>query len=662
MPTLDERLRLVRDLDPSARSAALAAALEYAGEDEIEPIARELLAAIEGIRSRSPLGGWCRLLRAGLSLLQPQDATDQAGRAIVRAWSRLARPTRTRAASALADRTERIVVELATETDPADQAAAAAAAADICTPATLASVERLLTGPAEPEPETAEVAAHTLLVVAHRARSLDAPTAAALDASLARIARRSADGGERRALRAVLAGLSRPGQDLKALLAEQDHPAHLLLRGAIRRWTELAARRLALIWLGFEATAPAALDLLCWARTSEEWSSAIAAGHLLLDPARRRRLARTGRAEELLPPSELAARLDARANRAVCYWLDALPIRPSVRAERLAGVAQTAEPVSRFAAAKRLAEAERPDATVHRANQPLTRDADPRVARTAALSLLERGTLTSPEDARHVAESPHESVRALGREALAEVDPLGEAPQPPWADLFTMRRWLSRDPEGCVADVRRRIARDSATQRLAAIRAAERLGLAERVELELLTAATDAHPKVAASAIKLLGRVPSGSAESAVLAALGHSDARVRANALEAMARRRPDDDRLRQRCEDDHPRSRANAIRGRLVFADQRSAETDLSGMLADPRPSHRVSALWVAERLRRPAWSHQVADLAQRDPEQAVRSRARRCARSLLATMRQDSAPVQALLEQDNAQRSAQPSEASA
>jgi hypothetical protein len=110
----------------------------------------------------------------------------------------------------------------------------------------------------------------------------------------------------------------------------------------------------------------------------------------------------------------------------------------------------------------------------------------------------------------------------------------------------------------------------------------------------------------------------------------------VRANALEAIARRDADAPVVRTWVRNDTPRARGNAVRARLMLAGDPAGAESLESMLSDDRRGHRLSGLWVAERAGLTSVSERVAEIARRESEPRVRARAKRCARRLLAEMR--------------------------
>ncbi len=214
----------------------------------------------------------------------------------------------------------------------------------------------------------------------------------------------------------------------------------------------------------------------------------------------------------------------------------------------------------------------------------------------------------------------------------------------PWALIETndsagwrlLRERLADEPMRAMSELRGRVAEGTAASRTVAVLAVRRLGVVEEVENELLCAAAGDDERVASAAVLALGDCGTAASRAAVSSCLAHPDDRVRANAVEAIARRDPDESVVRAWVENEVPRARANAVRARVVLAkDSRGAES-LSKMLSDERRSHRLSGLWVAERAGMVGMSELVAEIARTERELHVRERARRCARRLLAEMR--------------------------
>jgi hypothetical protein len=152
-----------------------------------------------------------------------------------------------------------------------------------------------------------------------------------------------------------------------------------------------------------------------------------------------------------------------------------------------------------------------------------------------------------------------------------------------------------------------------------------------------------------------MGDIATKSARITVGRCLEESDARVRANAVEAMLRSREPGEFVGAVAElkcDPHHRVRANALRGVIEMGGGgKAAEHDgvdgLASMLLDDRQSYRLAGLWLAERALTgrarggvgAAWDplcRRVAAMASRDEDAGVRARATFCARRLLGEMR--------------------------
>ncbi|MBU6414494.1 MAG: hypothetical protein KGS45_13610 [Planctomycetes bacterium] len=144
--------------------------------------------------------------------------------------------------------------------------------------------------------------------------------------------------------------------------------------------------------------------------------------------------------------------------------------------------------------------------------------------------------------------------------------------------------------------------------------------------------------------------------EGLLARAAQHGDARVRSNALEAIGKwERVNPGRLAVLCRDAlgdvAGRPRATAMRELARFAANSQAAGDVAEnvltMLSDAKPGHRLSATWASERVlvtlgpeRAGArWGElcdRLVEVADRDSDQAVRTRASAAARRLMAEIR--------------------------
>ncbi len=139
--------------------------------------------------------------------------------------------------------------------------------------------------------------------------------------------------------------------------------------------------------------------------------------------------------------------------------------------------------------------------------------------------------------------------------------------------------------------------------RLRAISMARLLNHGDQCLEELTHLAKDANRKVRSFAVAALGDLnPTATkATDNLMNALRDQDARVQANAIEALGKRLSQDncDWLVQFTQHDNNRVRANAIKAMLSWKVE-SARESMKAMLRDPRVSHRRSACWAAKKLQ--------------------------------------------------------------
>ena len=152
------------------------------------------------------------------------------------------------------------------------------------------------------------------------------------------------------------------------------------------------------------------------------------------------------------------------------------------------------------------------------------------------------------------------------------------------------------------------------------------------------------------AAVVVLAELKSPAAQHALHKCLRHPDDRVRANALDAMARaaRRggwigstdsPLGKAVVEFGDDPHHRVRAGAARARAMAAGRGQGGgvgPIVVPLLRDERAMHRVSGLWLAERVAGDGEvARTIAEMVRSDPSPEVRVRARRTAGRMLAGM---------------------------
>lgn len=466
---------------------------------------------------------------------------------------------------------------------------------------------------------------------------------------------------------------------LPALLEEEGHPVQAGMRAVLRRTHAPFMRSRAWRWMKCEALASAAVDRVGRGHGALEHELVLSAGYLVLHPTRKAGLrglkvgskaTPTGPIPEqggALPSSTELDSLSQASRRWVGEVADAMQVDRSVRSVLRASM------LSDRAAWVRHAYARSGDA-VEQAD--FVFDADPRVARTACLGRSAAGARTwsrwpmrssDVERARlagRLSRSAHAAVRAIARQDAGRLSPwLVDQPE----SRLAAREWLAADRAGFLGALRERMNGTSVKERVDAIRLARLLRVTLGVEPELLELAAGSEARVAATAVAALGDAGSAGARAGIDRSLRADDDRVRANAVEAGVRCVPRgaqsgallDVRLYgvmiELKGDWHHRVRANALRGLIEHTgvDRAGVLMDPAGvdglreMLEDDRSMHRLAGLWLAERTMGgpgraragAGWDgmcRRVAGLATREEDEAVRARAVRCARRLLAGMR--------------------------
>jgi HEAT repeat protein len=173
------------------------------------------------------------------------------------------------------------------------------------------------------------------------------------------------------------------------------------------------------------------------------------------------------------------------------------------------------------------------------------------------------------------------------------------------------RAMLKILPDG-VARLRRRLADGPVEERLKAMQMAQELGVAEALRDTLVQLCTDPNPKLRSKAVAVIGEVPSVPSEVLVDRLVNDTDARVRANTIEALESRPMDRQFvpvLAQRARSGDNRERANAIKA-MAGMKVSTAAAQLTLMLRDERPEHRISALWA---LRQIGWWQLLAEVGR-------------------------------------------------
>ncbi len=170
--------------------------------------------------------------------------------------------------------------------------------------------------------------------------------------------------------------------------------------------------------------------------------------------------------------------------------------------------------------------------------------------------------------------------------------------------------------------LRARLCSRSAEDRTRAVRMVMALGLSGDLLNEVAALSSDEDITVRSTVMSALSAAGGPTARRIFERALLDADPRVVANAVEGLDRLGSTTrlDMLTPLMEHDDNRIRGNAIRA-LLHRRVPEAAGALLSMLSDPRRMHRISALWLVERMRLTAMRERVHGVSQCDPDMSVR-----------------------------------------
>lgn len=558
----------------------------------------------------------------------------------------------------------------------------------LCEPRALVVLKSLL---ADRDPLVAEAAGLAVMAIAdrtHQEPQLDAVGLAGVRDTVAqgvsafdRHRRRETLGALLR-LCATPVGLKGCRPHLQSLLDDVDHPAHMVLRGMLRRGDALATREAAWTCMSVEPWRSACIDRLGLSTDADGTARVLSRGYLLANPARHATVARVrdglrrGRSPGLDIDHQTLEQLPKHAAAFAPRWLAC--VHEDGLASRLEPMLANASPRVRLAGLLALSTK---SGSADGLAVDFAFDSHSRIARSALvrLSMPRARASIAPRQLRQTAEvlqrSEHPAIRVMSMQLAAGLDPLSDSAQA----RLVARRHLHAEPNGFVSELQETVRRGPLARRVLAIRLASRLGIGARIELELLsiihrsTAPVDGAEAIgverrellhsAAAAVTLLAELPSPAAQHAMHRCLRHADPRVRANALDAMARvaRRSGsiagsestlNSAIIEFKADEHHRVRASAVRAGILAAiaggggqPGGDASGEIAAMLSDSRAMHRVSGLWLAERVAGMGGvstsvgqtvASAVAEIVRSEPDIQVRTRARLTGERLMSHMR--------------------------
>jgi HEAT repeat protein len=607
MPSLHDRLRLLQKEPPQAAAAFLAAALPHAEPEEAEALCAAAVATGRPAALAAVIG---RLDRLGSHAMEQLCAAPVSLEPAL--WLVRRRGSRQAVLNAVAVARRRGDLEL------------------------LGHLVGLLGASSD---EIRQRAGEALLAVVidhvgpDGRRPIDPDAARRIDDAVAAAVRP----GRRRRLdevvlaAAVLAG--RPGGGLISVLADPEHPVLYLLRGVVARTESRLVRLNMLRWLTDGLLGGQVQRRMHRIRGPHQLADLLDAGHLLLSPPRRRAMRCVDRATRLLPGPVEATALPMSAQVSLVRLISALPLPTPKRREHLADCVALPCSMARLQALLGLLGdgSEVSERVVDR----LCFDRSRPIAVVASRQVFHRPAGPGPDLLRRLERSPH---RVVARRAIAAAaaegtgaffDRLGRLSQ---ADRIAAALvLLGAQRDAFLAKLHEVLATGRRSEKLAAIWLGRRLGLTSELEAGLMRQGAATDVRVASAAVAALGDGGSDRRIDAVRAALDHPDARVRANAVEALMRiDRRWGGAFGEVAESRDNRLRANAVRAMLA-ARAPAGQAALRSMLADADPRHRVSAVWVARRARVGPVAGELRGLADRDRFTEVRTRAAAACRLL-------------------------------
>ena len=441
-----------------------------------------------------------------------------------------------------------------------------------------------------------------------------------LDRALAETLRSGAEHRQTAALLAVALACARPGPALRNALEVGDEPGMLALRRvpSRTRWPDVC--RNLLVWAGRDPLGHVVTRHLHTLHSVEQWNALLHEGVLLHAPARRRALKQLHHPGRALPDLALATELNPRAQRHLPDYIASLGVRTSIRLAYLRDGIALSDPVARLKCVLHLRRFRGDEAD--RARRRYERDHHPVVARTARRSATVR--LVHPEP------MPGRSNLEMFFGQLPDLSLLKRQ----WRARILMREDRDSFLSGCAAHLRR----GPRAERIMILDLLRRLGEVDATCAYIvpLLHGPDAH--VAAAAVSVLFDADREEAVEGLRAALRHHDRRVRANAVEAIEKRRDPAmlPLITPLIDASDNRVRANAIRAVRPIVPGRSAEAE-TRMRGDRNPLHRISGIWLSRFC--PAEPNELArvrdelrHLAANDPQPIVRTRAEAAANFLM------------------------------
>jgi len=252
-------------------------------------------------------------------------------------------------------------------------------------------------------------------------------------------------------------------------------------------------------------------------------------------------------------------------------------------------------------------------------------DPDERLMRMAAREIIRRKPADFENILLQMMTSAPESVRRVISRSIGQVG----------FDLFWTRfdrldrstrkqagrAMLKLLPDATVR-LGRRLVSGQIDDQLKAMTIAQELGLSDQLKAQLITLCTHLNPKIRSKAIHVVGEIQDMPADTLIERLVNDTDARVRANTIEVLESQNKTNflPQLAAKARSSHNRERANAIKA-LHRMRVDTANSQLLVMLQDPRPEHRISALWALRQTGTWQLVNEAVKIAKEDQSLKVR-----------------------------------------
>lgn len=428
---------------------------------------------------------------------------------------------------------------------------------------------------------------------------------------------------------------------LRPVLSKPESQLATALRQRIALAKEPAIRQSTLQWLALPELRQPARHAIRLASQQGWFGQLLQNGHLLGNDELRRTIASEQNSKDLVPSLPQQATMSSDGLRQLSTWVATIPLTDDDRIAAFAQIARSQDPGARLFALRRLIAAPLLRSKEAKTNliAAFCHDEDVRIARVAVRHLIASNPDNLPRTLLRLINSEHEDIRELAGQRVA-----------PWGFIWFWNAWsnlpgrqrLSAASALMKIDPRfhrqlgDRLLSRKPEERLKALTMVGDLNQGVFYENALIAVARSTRTREVASAVRGLASIKSDLASHVLEASLAHADSRVRANAVEALGRRRAKEHvgQLESMAERESNRPRANAI-VELYKLDRPVAFDALTAMLDDSQHNHRISGLWLADDQTIVRAAPKIVELSVADSDPSVRTRAQRTFSSLLTAL---------------------------